>query len=120
MIAIVAGILLPVLIVASIGYGWSKLGFPLDRDFVTRLVINVATPCLVIDSIAKLELPVADLLVDGFYRFVDFPTRIDSLIGVALFTFDANAFEIEILTLPIHAGFFQHLDVGLCKSKLFS
>jgi len=61
-ITIVAGILLPVLIVASIGYGWAKLGLPLDRDFVTRLVINIATPCLVIDSIAKLELPVADLL----------------------------------------------------------
>jgi predicted permease len=62
MIAIVAGILLPVFIVASIGYGWAKLGFPLDRDFVTRLVINVATPCLVVDSIASLELPVVDLL----------------------------------------------------------
>ncbi len=62
MISILAGILLPVFIVVGIGYSWAKLGFALDRDFVTRLVINVATPCLVVDSIAKLELPLADLL----------------------------------------------------------
>jgi predicted permease len=35
---------------------------PLDRDFVTRLVMNIATPCLIIDSVAKLGLPLAEFL----------------------------------------------------------
>lgn len=60
MIAVLAGILLPVFIVAGIGYAWARLGLPLDRDFVTRLVMNVATPCLIIDSVSKLGLPLSD------------------------------------------------------------
>ena len=62
MIEVLAGILLPVFLIAGIGYCWAKLGMPLDRDFVTRLVINVATPCLIIDSVAKLGLPLGEFL----------------------------------------------------------
>ncbi|MDH3419880.1 MAG: AEC family transporter [Gammaproteobacteria bacterium] len=60
MIEVLAGILLPVFIVAGIGFGWARLGLPLDRGFVSRLVINVATPCLILDSVSKLGLPLSE------------------------------------------------------------
>jgi len=99
-ITIIAGILLPVLIVASIGYGWAKLGFPLDRDFVTRLVINVATPCLVIDSIAKLELPVADLL-----------QMLLSAAAMFALTATAGALVLKLAALPLRS-FLPSLTFG--------
>ena len=60
MIEVLAGILLPVFIVAGIGFGWARLDLPLDRGFVSRLVINVATPCLILDSVSKLGLPLSE------------------------------------------------------------
>ena len=59
-IAVLAGILLPVFIIAGLGFGWAKAGLPLDRGFVSRLVINVATPCLILDSVSKLGLPLTE------------------------------------------------------------
>ncbi len=60
MISVLAGILLPVFIIAGLGFGWAKAGLPLDRGFVSRLVINVATPCLILDSVSKLGLPLSE------------------------------------------------------------
>jgi len=59
-IEVLASILLPVFIVAGIGFGWARLGLPLDRGFVSRLVINIATPCLILDSVSKLGLPLSE------------------------------------------------------------
>lgn len=60
MVAVLAGILLPVFILTAIGYSWAKLDLPLDREFVTRLVMNVATPCLIVDSVSKLGMPLVE------------------------------------------------------------
>lgn len=65
MMAQLSGILLPVLCLALIGYGWRKLGFPFEREFVTRLVMNIAGPCLIVDSMVRLSLP-----MDEFLRMV--------------------------------------------------
>ena len=62
MIAQLSGILLPVLVLAGIGYAWRRLGFPFEREFVTRLIMNVCGPCLIIDSFAGLMLPVAEIV----------------------------------------------------------
>jgi hypothetical protein len=52
-----SGILLPVFALASVGYGWRRLGFPFEREFVTRMIMNVSGPCLIVDSLARLTLP---------------------------------------------------------------
>ena len=59
MIAELAGVLLPVFAIAALGLGWQKSGVPFEREFITRLVLNVAGPCLVIDSLSNLDLPLA-------------------------------------------------------------
>lgn len=51
-------IIAPVLITATIGYGWARLRFPFDRDFVTRVIMNIGAPCLVLNGIAGLDLQV--------------------------------------------------------------
>ncbi len=62
MIGQLSGILLPVFVLAVIGYAWRRLGFPFEREFVTRLIMNVCGPCLIIDSFAGLTLPIADIV----------------------------------------------------------
>ncbi|HEY8521468.1 MAG TPA: AEC family transporter [Gammaproteobacteria bacterium] len=62
MIAELANILLPVFCLGAVGYAWRRLGFPFEREFVTRLIMNVSGPCLVVDSLSRLELPLAEFL----------------------------------------------------------
>ncbi|HZF28107.1 MAG TPA: AEC family transporter [Gammaproteobacteria bacterium] len=57
MISQVAAVLLPVFSIAGIGYLWRRVGAPFDIAFVTRLIMNLAGPCLVFDSLANLTLP---------------------------------------------------------------
>jgi hypothetical protein len=61
-IAQIAAVLLPVFCLAGVGYAWRRVGARFDLDFVTRLIMNVAGPCLVFDSLSNLTLPLRDFL----------------------------------------------------------
>jgi malate permease and related proteins len=58
MLASLSGVLLPVFAIAALGYGWRKSGIPFEREFVTRVVMNIGGPCLIVDSLSQLELPI--------------------------------------------------------------
>ncbi len=62
MLAELTNVLLPVFVLAGIGYGWGRVGVPFEREFVTRLIMNIAAPCLIVDSLADLELPLERFL----------------------------------------------------------
>ena len=49
-------IISPIVICASIGYAWARLGRPFDTRFVTRLVMNVGAPFLIISSLTKTQI----------------------------------------------------------------
>jgi malate permease and related proteins len=73
MLAELSGVLLPVFAIAMLGYGWRKLGIAFEREFVTRLVLNIAGPCLIVDSLSNLTLPnavVAKMAAGGVAMFV--------------------------------------------------
>src|SRR5690554_659011 len=55
-------VMAPVLIVAGIGYAWARSGQPYPTDFVTRLVLNISTPCLVLATLSRAAI---DLSVFG-------------------------------------------------------
>jgi len=55
-------VMAPVLIVAGIGYGWARSGQAYPTEFVTRLVLNISTPCLVLSTLSRAEV---DLQVFG-------------------------------------------------------
>ena len=56
MLAELFAVMAPVLIVAGIGYAWVRSGQVYPTDFVARLVLNVATPCLVLSSLSRTRL----------------------------------------------------------------
>ncbi len=62
MFAELTNILLPVFVLAAVGYGWRRAGVPFEREFVTRLVLNVSGPCLVIDTLGNLSVPPSEFL----------------------------------------------------------
>lgn len=47
-------IIAPVLLCVALGYVWARLQLPFDREFVTRIVMNIGAPCLVLNGISGL------------------------------------------------------------------
>ncbi len=92
MIQQLAGILLPVFIVTGVGFCWSRLKMPLDRDSMTSLVMNVATPCLVLDSVSKLTLPVSE-----------FVTMLVAAAAMLLGAAAGGAIILKLFRLPTHS-----------------
>jgi malate permease and related proteins len=50
-----AAVILPVVIIAAIGYAWARLKRPFDNALVTQLVSMIATPCLVANALTSLH-----------------------------------------------------------------
>ena len=49
-------IIAPVFICAAIGFGWSRRGMPFDNEFTTSFTSNIAFPCLIVATLAKMEI----------------------------------------------------------------
>lgn len=52
-------IVAPIVIVAAIGYGWGRAKMPYDGEFVSRLVMLVGSPCLIISTFTHARLDTA-------------------------------------------------------------
>ncbi len=52
----------PVLICAGIGFCWGRSSVSYDANFVSRLVMNIGAPCLIISSFNSIEISVWDFL----------------------------------------------------------
>jgi predicted permease len=48
-------IIAPVFLCAAIGYLWARSGWSFDREFVTRIIMNIGSPCLILNGISGLE-----------------------------------------------------------------
>lgn len=57
----ILGIIAPVFVCAAIGYTWVRTGQAYPSEFVSKLVFNIAAPCLVVSSISQVDLSVAAL-----------------------------------------------------------
>lgn len=95
-----SSILLPVFALAAVGYGWRLLGVPFERDFVTRVIMNVSGPCLVVDSLAGLDMP-ADA----------FGLMLASAIAMFVATVIAALVILKLAKLPIRS-FLPALAIG--------
>ena len=49
-------IMSPVLACSAIGYFWARQGYAFDAEFIARLVLNVAAPCLMLATLSTVEL----------------------------------------------------------------
>jgi len=52
-------ILAPIMISTGIGYAWGKSGSEFPTDFISRIVMYIGTPCLIIGVMAKVEVQLA-------------------------------------------------------------
>ena len=62
MIAELFTIIAPVFICAAVGFTWARLGVHYDSAFVTRIVMYVGMPCLVVSGLSKISVAPAILL----------------------------------------------------------
>lgn len=56
MLSQLSAVVLPVLLVAGIGFIWAKMGRRFDSVFLTDIATNVGTPCLAAHSLTNLEI----------------------------------------------------------------
>lgn len=78
MISELFAVIAPILICAGLGYAWARRGINYPVDFVTRLVMNIGAPCLIIASFNKAdidfasmgEITLASLVVLGFVLLI--------------------------------------------------
>jgi len=54
-------VIAPILICAGLGYGWARKGIDYPVEFVTRLVMNIGAPCLIIASFSKADIDVGKM-----------------------------------------------------------
>lgn len=57
----VLDIVTPVFLLAAIGFAWVRLGFEYRVEFVTRLAMSLAVPCLIFTALMKTEIDPAAL-----------------------------------------------------------
>ena len=56
MFAEISAIVVPVFVLAGIGYVWVRSGLEYDFKFITRLTLEVGTPCLIFSILVKTEI----------------------------------------------------------------
>jgi len=56
-----SAVILPVLLIAGIGFTWAKMGRRFDSVFLTDIATNIGTPCLVAHSLTTLKVAPEDI-----------------------------------------------------------
>jgi predicted permease len=75
-------IVAPVFLLASIGFGWCKLGYEYPTDFITRLVMTLAVPCLIFTTLIRTEIDLAALSILGLASFISYGAILAGLLAV--------------------------------------
>jgi malate permease and related proteins len=70
-------IIAPVLVCTAVGYVWALLKLPMDREFMTLVIMNVGTPCLILQGISGLPTGNA-----GFLQMVALGSAVHAGCGV--------------------------------------
>lgn len=54
-------VIAPILICAGLGYAWARKGIDYPVEFVTRLVMNVGAPCLILASFSNADIDISKM-----------------------------------------------------------
>jgi predicted permease len=87
-----AAIIAPVFACAAIGYLWARLRRPFETEFVTALVTNVGTPCLIASTLTKLTIDIG-----GFGSMALAALAVFAVVGVL------GAIALRLVGLPSHS-----------------
>lgn len=62
MLTEIFAIIAPIFICAALGYGWARSGTPFESQFVSRLVMNIGAPCLIVGTLGKVDMPASHFI----------------------------------------------------------
>lgn len=85
-------IIVPVLICALLGYGWARSGLPFEREFLTRIIMNIGAPCLILNGIVNLE-----------FSPVEFATILVTSVTVLVTCSLIGAAALRLVGLPLRS-----------------
>ena len=54
-------VIAPILICAGLGYAWARQGLEYPVDFITRLVMNIGAPCLIVSSFSRADIDIGKM-----------------------------------------------------------
>lgn len=115
----VAQIVAPVFLLAAIGYGWCRLGYEYPTEFITRMVMTLAVPCLIFTALMETEIAPEALRALSLAALVAYVAVIVVAWGaVAVLRLDRASFVAPLafgntgnLGLPL--ALFAYGDLGL-------
>jgi predicted permease len=103
-------IIAPVIICALLGYGWARSGMPFEREFLTRIIMNIGSPCLILNGITGLDVDAQDF---GFMLLISITILLTcSLIGVAVLWIARQ--PLRSFLPPVIFGNTGNLGLPLC------
>ncbi len=97
----------PVFLLALVGYVWVKLGFEYRLEFVTRLAMTLAVPCLVFTALMKTEMSGSALSALFFASLAVY-----GLI-IAVFALGLRVFDFDMRTYLAPLSFGNTGNLGL-------
>lgn len=57
----ILGIIAPVFVIAAIGFFWSQQNLPYNGEFISRFVMNIACPCLIVATLSTVTIASNDV-----------------------------------------------------------
>lgn len=103
-------IIAPILIGAGLGYAWARKGLDYPVEFVTRAVMNIGAPCLIVSSISK-----AGIEIDQLAEIAGAAVLI-LLVMLVLGTVLIRTMRLQIATFlpPLLFGNIGNMGLPLC------
>lgn len=103
-------IIAPVIICALLGYGWARSGMPFEREFLTRIIMNIGSPCLILNGITGLDVDAQDF---GSMLLISITILVTcSLIGAAVLWIARQ--PLRSFLPPVIFGNTGNLGLPLC------
>ena len=103
-------IITPVAVCALLGYGWARAGWNFDRDFVTRMIMNIGAPALVLNGIGGLDAQTPQFMVALGLAF----TVLLSCALMGWIALSITGQPVRSFLLPVTFGNVGNLGLPLC------
>ena len=103
-------VVIPVFLLATIGYSWVKLGFEYRVEFVTRLAMTLAVPALVFTSLTQNT--INPQFLSEMIIVVCMAYALVSVLGL-IFTF-IYKLDLRTFLMPLISGNTGNLGLPLC------
>lgn len=103
-------VMAPVLIAVLVGYGWGRSSIPFEADFVTRVVMHIGAPCLVVAAIGG-----AEISGEGFAQVVYAAVLVLSLTALmAVIWLRLRGGDMRVLLPPVVFPNNGNMGLPLC------